>query len=71
MNIRIDEQVILKSLRKTVQMIDTRTQKAVPSAIQTKILSNLIRGVSPKKMLPEIEKMLDFDNQQKGATQCG
>ena len=28
MNIRIDEQVILKSLRKTVQIIDTRTKKS-------------------------------------------
>ena len=71
MNIRIDEQVILKGLRKTVQIIDTRTQKAVPSAIQTKILSNLIRGVSPKKMMPEIEKLMTCNNPQKGANECG
>ena len=71
MNIRIDEQVILKSLRKTVEMIDTRTQKAVPSAIQTKILLNLIKGVPLKKMMPEIEKLMTSDNPQKGANACG
>ena len=71
MNIRIDEQVILKSLRKTVEIIDTRTQKAVPSAIQTKILLNLIKGVPLKKMMPEIEELITSDNPQKGANACG